>query len=123
MMIRRLLALFVLMIYLFPAATGAQAPPADALGCPKARICVEYDGGAVFEIDPNDGALVGFVVSVSTTTTETLSGTTTTQSGEAVWFLRSGDGYVVVAEGVPISDAQAAKPAKPGDLILPKLAE
>lgn len=119
---RRLPALLVLTIALFPAATGAQTPTPDPLDCPKARICAEYEG-EVFEIDPNDGALVGFVTEVSTTTTETLDGTETTRSGEAVWLLRSGDGYVVVAEGVPISQAQAAKPAKPGDLLLPKLAE
>ncbi len=122
MMLRRLPALFVLIIALIPALTGAQTPPADPLDCPKARVCVSY-ADVVIEIDPNDGSLVGFVVTVSETTTETLSGTTTTHSGEAVWFLRSGETYIVVAEGVPISDAQAAKPAEPGDLILPKLAD
>ncbi len=122
MMLRRLPALFVLIIALIPALTGAQTPPADPLDCPKARVCVEYRG-YVIEIDPNDGPLQGFVWQHDTTTSATLDGTDTTRSGVAVYLLQSGETYIVLAEDVPISDAQAAKPAKPGDLLLPKLAD
>lgn len=107
------------------AGSGAAVAqePGDATGaeCPDSFVCVPYDG-VILEISPEDGALVGFVSSLSVTETETIAGETERhQSGTAVWLAERNGTYVVVAEDVALTDAQAAV-AEVGDPMVAHLA-
>lgn len=114
---RRLIPLVALAVAL-PLPALARDEPDDP--CPKALVCVEHDG-YVFEVDPDDGAMVGFVTELIETEVTNLTGTETERGGSATWFARQGASYVVVADGVSITEAQAAKPAELGDVLLPRL--
>lgn len=100
--------------------------PGDATGggvdCPESFVCVEIDGGVVLEISPAEGAIQGFVSSLSITETETIAGETERhESGMAVWLAERNGTYVVVAEDVALTDAQAAV-AEVGDPMVAHLA-
>lgn len=126
-MTRRLLPIALAALVLAPAGIAAQAP-GDATGkandCPVTFSCVEYGDGHVIELDRSGGAIIGIVVSLSETTTTTLDGAETERSGTAAWFVRDGTGYVLAADGVPLTDRQAeADGIAIGDALVGVLAE
>lgn len=116
---KRGLTALVIVAALALSGGGVIAQSNDDESCPPGYVCVTVDA-YVYEIKRSDGDLVGFVNSLSTTTTETLSDTTTSVSGTAIWFGWDGNTYQVLNDDWAITPAQA-KAAKLGSLLTPRL--